>query len=1201
MSEAIRKVSTIFTIDDNEHSKKLKELNSQYKLTQSEIKLAGERLNQFGKNTNDLKYKESALTKQTETLRNKVNLYKESIEKVSVRAQENNKKLEDLKNTKGKLNEQVNKSIKVYNQEQKKLEEASKSVEEWKRLHKEVSEEYGEASPKAQVYLRHLVEASKAFKQQSVVVEEASKALEENKIKLNESRNAYDEQKEVVNKNINTVNNYKRKINETEANLAGIQAELKKTTNELERQNSKWIKTGESLKQAGDKISNFGEKASKVGGTLTKTVTLPVVAMGTAAVNAQVQWESAFAGVRKTVDATEEQFTELSEGIREMSKEMPQSAVEIAGVAEAAGQLGIKTDSILGFSKAMVMLGDSTNMNSEEAATSLARLANITQMPQDEFDKLGSVVVHLGNNLATTESEIVAMGLRLAGAGKQIGLTEAQTLGLAGAFSSVGIEAEMGGSAISKVMVKMQAAATIGSEKAKELTDAAGMSIRELELLASNRSKDFKELADSLGMTTAEINSVIKSSKELSNFGKIAGMTGEQFKQAFKEDAAGALIAFIRGLGNAESAGTSAIEMLEEMGLKEVRLRDSLLRAANAGNLLEDSINMGTKAWEDNTALTNEASQRYATAESQIKMLKNEIVEMAREIGVELLPTVKDGLVIIKDLIEKFNNLSPATKENIIKFAALSATLGPVIGGVGKLAQGFGGVLKIAGKVSSGLGATKVATEAVGTAAKVAGSASGIAGLTSSLGGVVVAAAPYVAAGAAIAGAGYAIYKGLSKEVIPEVDLFADKVEYTANSVSASGNYMATGVTTTVTKISEATKEAVGAYVELDDKAKNEMQNLYINSTTISEQIKNDMSTKFGEMATQVIQGYEKQRNESMAQLQAMFSEQSTLTAEEQANIMANTGEFYESKKSQTQEFENQINQILNVASQQKRALTQDEVNQITSLQNQMRENAVKALSQNEIEAQVILQRMKDYDSRITAEQASEHIKKLNESRDNAINIANDEYEKRIEAITRLRDEAGAITAEQADKMIEDAKRQRDGVVEQAELTRDEAVDKIFRMNEELQKDIDVSSGEIISTWQRLFGTWDKWEPKTKFATVQYSERVKGGLTQQAYALGTNYFQGGLTAINEKGYEVVELPRGSKVKNHLQSENMIKDTALKTAKALLGELNNADGEIIVNVYVGGKELKSDITKEVIKTVNRSSKNYSKTKGVMAFE
>ena len=524
MSEAIRKVSTIFTIDDNEHNKKLKELNSQYKLTQSEIKLAGERLNQFGKNTNDLKYKESALTKQTETLRNKVNLYKESIEKVSVRAQENNKKLEELKNTKGKLNEQVNKSIKVYNQEQKKLEEASKSVEEWKRLHKEVSEEYGEASPKAQVYLRHLVEASKAFKQQSVVVEEASKALEENKIKLNESRNAYDEQKEVVNKNINTVNNYKRKINETEANLAGIQAELKKTTNELERQNSKWIKTGESLKQAGDKISNFGEKASKVGGTLTKTVTLPVVAMGTAAVNAQVQWESAFAGVRKTVDATEEQFTELSEGIREMSKEMPQSAVEIAGVAEAAGQLGIKTDSILGFSKAMVMLGDSTNMNSEEAATSLARLANITQMPQDEFDKLGSVVVHLGNNLATTESEIVAMGLRLAGAGKQIGLTEAQTLGLAGAFSSVGIEAEMGGSAISKVMVKMQAAATIGSVQAKKLTDLTGMSIRQLELMASNNGMAFKELADSIGMTTKEINSIVKSSKELDNFGKIAGM-----------------------------------------------------------------------------------------------------------------------------------------------------------------------------------------------------------------------------------------------------------------------------------------------------------------------------------------------------------------------------------------------------------------------------------------------------------------------------------------------------------------------------------------------------------------------------------------------------------------------------------------------------------------------------------------------------
>ena len=1200
MSESIRKVSTIFTIEDNEHNKKLKEINAQYKLTQSEIKLAGERLNSFGKNTDDLKYKQEALVKQTNTLKDKINLYKDSIEKASNRAKENNDKLDELKKTKSNLNDEYKKSIKVYDEEKKKLDEAENSLEFWKKQLEEVTKEQGENSSQTQMHMRYVIEGSKAVNEQKKALEEASKAMEKNKEKLDESKEAYQEQKAVVDKNINTVNNHKTKLNEAEAQLTRVEAQLKSTNEELDRQNSKWIQAGESLKKAGENISKFGEKADKIGSKLTKVITVPIVAAGTAAIKAQIDWESAFAGVRKTVDATEEELAKLSEGIRNMTKEMPQSAVEIAGVAEAAGQLGIKTENILGFVKSMVMLGDSTNMSSEEAATALARLANITQMPQTEFDKLGSVIVELGNNLATTESEIVSMALRLAGAGKQIGLTEAQTLGLAGAFSSVGIEAEMGGSAISKVMVKMQAAATIGSEKARELIKVTGMSIRELELLASNDSMTFKGLADSIGMTTKEINSIVKSAKELEDFGKIAGMTGEEFKKAFEEDASTALIAFIRGLGNAESAGTSAIEMLEEMGIREVRLRDSLLRAANAGNLLEDSINMGTKAWEENTALANEANQRYATTESQIKMLKNEIMEMAREIGVELLPTVKDGMIVLKDLIQKFNKLSPATKENIIKLAALSATVGPVIGGVGKLAEGIGSVTKLAGTLSSELGTAKVATSAVGNAAGVAGGASGMAGLASSLGGVAIAAAPYVLAGTAIAGAGYLIYKGLSQEVIPEVDLFADKIEYTATAMDTSGQYMASSVQATVTKISDSTKEAVGAYVELDDSIKNEMQSIYINSTVISEQIKTDMTSKFNEMSTQIISGYEKQKNDSIAQLQEMFNTESTLTEKEKADILNKTGMFYEDRKTQTQNYENSLIQIINTASQEKRDLTNDELKQITALQNMMRENAVKALSENEVEAQVILQRMKDYDGRVTAEQASEHIKQLNKSRDEAVATANDEYEKRIAAITRLRDEAGVISEKQAEKMLEDAKRQRDGTVEELENTRKEAVDKIFSMNRDLQDNVDTSSGKIIGFWQRMFGTWDKWQPETKYMkTVTYTERMSGERIG-SNALGTSYFQGGLTSINERGYEVVELPRGTKIKNHLQSENIIKDTALQTAKAIVGLGGSNDSNIQVNVYLDGKDIKSQTTKEVIRTINRSANNHRRGKGGLAF-
>lgn len=1056
MSESIRKVSTIFTIDDNEHNRKLKEINSQYKLTQSEIKLAGEKLNQFGKNTNDLKYKQEALVKQTETLKDKINLYKDSIEKASNRAEENNKKLQELKTTKQGLQKEYKDAVKLYGEES---EEAKKLKDQLDKVNAE-----------------------------------------------------YTEQKAVVDKNITSVNNHKVKLNEAESQLSKVQGELKKTNIELDKQNSKWIQAGESLKNAGDNISNFGERASKIGGTLTKTVTLPIVAMGTAAVNAQVKWESAFAGVKKTVDGTTEQMAELEKGIKDMSLALPSSAEDIAAVAESAGQLGIQTENILGFTKTIIDLSNATNLVGEEGASQLAKFANITQMSQKNFDRLGSTIVALGNNSATTEADIVSMAMRLAGAGKQVGMTESDIMSFAAALSSVGIEAEAGGSAFSKVMLEIQMAIQGGSES-------------------------------------------------VGDFAKVAGMSTQEFADKFKNDATGALITFIEGLGKLDNKAV----VLEDLGFSEIRVRDALLRASSAGDLFNKSIQIGSQAWKENTALTNEASQRYATTESQIAILKNEIVDMAREIGVELLPIVKDGLIVVKDLIKKFNELSPATKENIIKLATLSATVGPVVGSVGKLAEGFGGVLKVAGKLSGKLGAAKIATETVGTAAKVAGGVSGVTGLASSLGGVVVAAAPYVLAGAAIAGAGYAIYKGLSQEVIPEVDLFADKIEYTAQTMNTAGTYAANSAQATVTKISEATKTAVGAYVELDDSVKNEMQSMYINSTVISDQIKTDMTSKFNEMSTQIVAGYEKQKNDSIVQLQEMFTTQSTLTAEEQANIIAKTGTFYEDRKTQTQNYENSINQIINTASQEKRDITNDEFKQITALQNMMRENAVKALSENEIEAQIILQRMKDYDTRITADQAGEHIRQLNESRDKAIAIANDEYEKTLALVIRGRDETGAITAEQAEKMIQDAKDQRDGIVEQAENTRKEAVDKIFSMNNELQKNVDSSTGEIIGFWQRMFGEWNRWQPETKYAkTVYYTERMTGNMVGNA--LGTSYFQGGLTAINEKGYEVVELPRGSKVKNHLQSENMIKDTAIQTAKSVINglqEILNTDKQVIL--------------------------------------
>ena len=539
------------------------------------------------------------------------------------------------------------------------------------------------------------------------LLQEQIKTLDEEYKKQKEivenTQEAYARAVDLLGENSEETKKWANRLTDAQTKQEKIKTALNEANEQLKKQTDVLNNLGESWKKAGDKITKVGDKLGKIGTGLT-AASAGVTAIAGASVKVAIDYESAFAGVAKTVDATDEQLQQLSDGILEMSTRMPAAATEIAGVAESAGQLGIKTENILSFSEAMIGLGEATNLTADEASSQLAKFANIMGMSQNDFDKLGSSIVDLGNHFATTEADIVAMAMRLAGAGKQVGLSEGQVLGLATALSSVGIEAEMGGSAISKAMVKMQNAVELGGGKMETVLKKAGMSLHEMELLAANSPKDFKALAGSLDMTSTELKNMITAGTNLEDFAKVSGMTAEQFKKAWKEDAAGALSAFIQGLGHAEDKGESAITMLSEMGLTEVRLRDSLLRAANAGDLFNNAIETGTAAWKENTALANEVNKRYATTESQMKMLKNEAIKLGVEFGNELAPSLRDLLKQAKPLlskiaeaIKKFSDLDSKTKQNTIKIVALTTAIGPLL----KIA---GTTLSTGGRIISGLG-----------------------------------------------------------------------------------------------------------------------------------------------------------------------------------------------------------------------------------------------------------------------------------------------------------------------------------------------------------------------------------------------------------------------------------------------------------------------------------------------------------------
>lgn len=465
---------------------------------------------------------------------------------------------------------------------------------------------------------------------------------------------------------------FRREIIETESKLQNLTKKM------YELDHIKLTNIGKQMQDVGEKMKTAGEHISDVGGSLTKKLTLPLAGAGTLMTKSAIDFESAFAGVKKTVDATDEQFAALEKGIRDMSKQLPSSASEIAGVAEAAGQLGIETDNILSFSKTMIDLGESTNLGSEEAATQLARFANITRMSQKDFDKLGSSIVDLGNNFATTEAEIVSLGLRLAGTGALVGLTETDIMGLATAMSSVGISAEAGGSAMSKVMQKINTAVADGAEASAD-------------------------------------------------FAAVAGMSADNFAKAWKEKPIDALTEFVRGLGNVKDEGGNVTGVLEELGIKGLRETDVLQRLAGNADLLSDAVKTSGNAWEENAALTNEANQRYATLESKLQMAKNTLNDVAVTIGEKLMPFVEKAIVKIQEFAEWFSTLDDKTIETGIKIAAFVAAAGPLLMVIGK-------VVSVGGTLVGGIG--KLITNMTALGAKLAATGSSLSAIVGTIAGV---------------------------------------------------------------------------------------------------------------------------------------------------------------------------------------------------------------------------------------------------------------------------------------------------------------------------------------------------------------------------------------------------------------------------------------------------------------------------------
>ncbi|WP_172171047.1 phage tail tape measure protein [Brevibacterium sp. CT2-23B] len=419
------------------------------------------------------------------------------------------------------------------------------------------------------------------------------------------------------------------KVNQFKADMASAGKAAVDAANKTE---TAWDKSTTGAGRAMKAAQQYSQEMTTVGTGLATFGGIVVGALGLAT-KATMSWESAWTGVMKTVDGTPRQLADIQSGLRDLAKTLPATHEEIAAVAEAAGQLGVKTDDVVSFTKTMIDLGEATNLTAEEAATSIAQITNVMGTAGKDVGRFGATLVELGNNGASTEKDILSMAQRLAGAGKLAGASEADILALSNAMASVGIRAELGGGVMTRVMNRMYADVKNGGEGLEELA-------------------------------------------------RVSGVTSKQFAQAYEEDPVRAVAMLTDGLNGVKEGGGNVVETMKELGIKGTEETQVMLQLAGAGDLLTESLDMGKSAWEENTALVQEASKRYETAESRIKIAGNQIKDTAITLGGTFAPAVAGVVEGVGDLV----GIVGQAPEPVIK---LGGALAGVVGSASLAAGGF--------------------------------------------------------------------------------------------------------------------------------------------------------------------------------------------------------------------------------------------------------------------------------------------------------------------------------------------------------------------------------------------------------------------------------------------------------------------------------------------------------------------------------
>lgn len=415
--------------------------------------------------------------------------------------------------------------------------------------------------------------------------------------------------------------------------------ELNRMKEELKQIPTPAQQAGEALQKAGDKMKGIGEKITGVGQKMTASVTAPIVALGTAAAKTTIDFEQTMAQVQALSGVGSDDLSKLTKTAKDLGATTSFTASQVGEGMSYMALAGWKTEDMLDGIAPMLDLAAASGTDLGTASDIVTDALTAFGLTAKDTTRFVDVMAQTSSNSNTT---VEAMGE---------------------AFKYVAPLAGAMGYSIEDVSLALGIMANSGIKGS-----AAGTALRST---ISRLAKPTKEVA----ITMAELG---------------ISMTDEQGNMKSLDELLGDLRTAFSGLDEAQAAAAAT-------SLAGKNAMSGFLALVKTG---DGDFKKLKKAIENsNGAAKRMADTMLDTTQGAITIMQSAIEGAAISIGEELTPYIKTAADKVTKLATAFTNMDDATRDVVIKTAAMAALAGPLAMGLGAVVSSVGNITDGAGKL----------------------------------------------------------------------------------------------------------------------------------------------------------------------------------------------------------------------------------------------------------------------------------------------------------------------------------------------------------------------------------------------------------------------------------------------------------------------------------------------------------------------